>query len=122
MNYLRNINFEEKLNHILSSNNTANNRMRARHALAEWEHLLRNPGLRFNKSSPNYKRIQNKITSIMRTRARSPSPKRKSPSRSRSPKRHATLGNQISPAQRARIAALARSLRRGSYGPRPRHW
>lgn len=134
MNYLNSINFEGKLNRILISNNTANTRMLARHALAEWEQLLRHPGLRFNKSSLNYKRIQNKITSIMRNRTRSPrrspSPKRKSPSpprsrsrsRSRSPKNNATLGNQLSPSQRARLAALARSLGRGGYGPRPRHW
>ena len=129
MNYLNNINFEGKLNHILNSNNTPNTRMRARHAMAEWEHLLRHPGLRFNKSSPNFKRIQNKITTIMRTRARSPrrspSPNRKSPSpprRSRSRSRSPKLGSQINAAQRARLAALARSLGRGGYGSRPRHW
>jgi hypothetical protein len=123
MNYLNNINFEGKLNHILNSNNNANTRMRARHAMAEWEHLLRHPGLRFNKSSLNFKRIQNKITTIMRTRARSPSPKRRSPSPPRrSPSRSRSRSRSPNAAQRARLAALARKLGRGGYGSRPRHW
>jgi len=76
MNYLNDINFEGRLNWILSTPNNAPNRNQAHQAVAMWEAILRNPGFRFNKSSPNFRRIQNKVTAIMRTKT-APTPRRK---------------------------------------------
>jgi len=73
MNYLQNMNFEERLNYILSSPNNKNTRNHALTAAALWQQVLANPGFRFNKSSPNFRRIQNKMTTILRTRV-APSP------------------------------------------------
>lgn len=76
MNYLNDIDFEARLNWVLSSPNNATNRNQAHQTVAMWEAILRNPGFRFNKSSPNFRRIQNKVTEIMRTKIAS-TPRRK---------------------------------------------